>query len=1247
VVEKPIPAEPVKVMHLPPAPEPIATNGKALPVTSEQLPVSSEQPLSTQHSALSTSLDSIQTQVLTIVAQQTGYPMDMLDLELDMEADLGIDTVKQAETFAAIRKAFDIPRRDDLKLRDYPTLRHVVGFVKEMRPELASQQSAVSSQQSAVTNDQSPVSSPQSLSLSVSQSPSSDDVQTKVMAIVAEQTGYPQDMLELDLDMEADLGIDTVKQAETFAAIRKAFDIPRRDDLKLRDYPTLRHVVGFVKEMRPELASQQLAVSSEQLAVSSLQSPVSSLQSLSLSVSQSPSLDEVQAKVMAIVAEQTGYPQDMLELDLDMEADLGIDTVKQAETFAAIRKAFDIPRRDDLKLRDYPTLRHVVGFVKEMRPELASQQSAVSSDQSPVSSLQSLNLSVSQSPSSPNGKEVAEEPARPFPVKRPQTQTLDVTNQVPRRVPTPVLRPQLTLCKPTGITLGESSRVIIQPDQGDVAAELTARLQALGVTVLTLNGTEVEKTVQEWLAAAPVQGVYWLSALDSEPALSEIDPPTWQQLNQVRVKDLYTTMRTLYPANPFLVTATRLGGQHGYGPTGATTPLGGSVTGFTKAFKREKGDCLVKAVDFDAAAPDFIVQTLIGETLSDPGLVEVGYRLGDRWGISLREQPLDLSAAPRVSLDEHSVIVVTGAAGGITSAIIADLAAATGATFYLLDLAAAPNPADPHIALFRQSKDALKQQLITETKAAGEKPTPALIDKKIMATERLEAALRAIETVQAAGGQAFYHSLDLRDGDAIAQVVNDIRQRFGRIDALIHAAGIEISRTLPDKDPAQFNLVYDVKADGFYHLLHAAADLPIGATVVFSSVAGRFGNNGQTDYSAANDLLCKWTSYLNRLGQTRAIALDWTAWGGIGMATRGSIPKIMEMAGIDMLPPEVGIPTVRRELLYGGGEIVVAGKLGLMVEEFGPDGGLDTTKAAQWLAAQNPPYLMVGQLTSAPLYGPIEAETTLDPNEQPFLYDHAMDGTPLLPGVMGTETFAQLAQVLAPGYTVQAVSNEQFERPFKFHRMRPQTLYLKMWLEAVAEGELVAHGELWSKLQPAKPGLPVQENRHFVADVHLTRTLIAAAKVAFTAPSTRKLNIKQDAIYQIYFHGPAYQVLERAQVDGDTAVGLLAANLPANTNPVAAADLMLPRLIELCFQTAGIWEIKTKGVMALPLAIGEVKSYPLPTANGQPPAARLYALVQAINGGASFNAQVVDSEGTMFVELKDYRTVQLPGTVQL
>ncbi|MFX5611195.1 phosphopantetheine-binding protein, partial [Acinetobacter baumannii] len=66
--------------------------------------------------------DAIEARVLEIVAEQTGYPTDLLDMELDLEADLGIDTVKQAEVFATIRESYGIARDDALKLRDYPTL---------------------------------------------------------------------------------------------------------------------------------------------------------------------------------------------------------------------------------------------------------------------------------------------------------------------------------------------------------------------------------------------------------------------------------------------------------------------------------------------------------------------------------------------------------------------------------------------------------------------------------------------------------------------------------------------------------------------------------------------------------------------------------------------------------------------------------------------------------------------------------------------------------------------------------------------------------------------------------------------------------------------------------------------------------------------------------------------------------------------------------------------------------------------
>jgi len=378
--------------------------------------------------------------------------------------------------------------------------------------------------------------------------------------------------------------------------------------------------------------------------------------------------------------------------------------------------------------------------------------------------------------------------------------------------------------------------------------------------------------------------------------------------------------------------------------------------------------------------------------------------------------------------------------------------------------------------------------------------------------------------------------------------------------------------------------------------------------------------------------------------------IDWTAWGGIGMATRGSIPKIMEMAGIDMLPPEAGIPTIRRELTAGGtrGEIVVGQRLGILAEEFDPEGGLDTEKLAR--ALNERPALMLGQVKAAKLYGGLEVETTLDPQVQPFLYDHAIDGVPLLPGVMGTEAFAELASLLAPGYQVAAIT-EQFHSPFKFYRRQPRTLHLSATISPSGDGaSLLAHTALRSVTEPPRPGMPARVDLHFTAVVRLVRALPEIeprpAPVLGTDPEGRVVD-KSD-IYRVYFHGPAYQVLDHAQLDGERVIGVMAESLPPNSAPSVGADvspaLMAPRLIELCFQTAGVYEMATKGVMALPLAVGSVTTYRQPE---QADGARLYALVTPVDGGAAFDAQVLDDAGNVYVDLHGYRTVQLPGSVNL
>ncbi len=1164
--------------------------------------------------------DAVKERILDLAVEKTGYPRDMLDLDLDLEADLGVDTVKQAEMFAAIREIYSIPRDENRKLRDYPTLAHVIRFVYESRPDLAvGVTSPPSTAEPAADLEpliaaESTISAPAASVLTADQN---ESVKERVLALMVEKTGYPQDMLDLDLDLEADLGVDTVKQAEMFAAIREIYSIPRDENRKLRDYPTLAHVIRFVYESRPELSG---ATPTSPATIEPEAAPAL------VATSQLASDDSIRETVLEIVAEKTGYPKDMLDLDLDLEADLGVDTVKQAEMFASVRVAYNIPREENLRLRDFPTLAHVIQFARDKQ-------------NLPV-------IGAAPAPAVVSTSTAEKRDARP----RPPLAGFDAANQIPRRVPVPNLRPPLNICKPTGVAFVPGSRVVIMPDQAGVAEILTQRLQSMGVEVLSLNAaldaTALTELLKSWITAGPIQGVYWLPALDNEGPLSDMYLDTWHEALRVRIKSLYVTMRTLYEqvAKPgtFLVSATRLGGMHGYDGSGAVAPLGGAVVGFTKTYKRERSEALVKVVDFEVGRNDSeVAETIIEETLRDPGAVEIGYNQDLRWTVGLQEQPLG-DGQQGLTLDQDSVFVITGAAGSIVSAITADLAAASGGTFYLLDLIPAPDPNNPDLTRFVSDKDGLKRDLFERMKARGERATPALVEKELAALERAQAAQSAIDAVCSAGGTPYYFSVDLADAGGVTSIIDQVRQRSGRIDVLLHAAGIERSHFLPDKDQHEFDLVFDVKSDGWFNLLYAVGDMPLGATVAFSSIAGRFGNAGQADYSSANDLLCKITSsFRSTRPGTRGIVIDWTAWGGIGMATRGSIPKMMEAAGIDMLAPEAGIPMIRRELTCAEtrGELVIAQRLGIMLNEWDETGGLDTKALAAVLLKQTPAQgPMVGRITGMTLTGGLTMETTLDPAAQAFLYDHRIDGTPVLPGVMGIEAFAEAALCVHPGWHIEAIEEVNFLAPFKFYRDEPRTVFIQAQFYPqgnglVADCRLVGRRTLPNQQQP-------QETIHFTARVRVTRQAPAAsAGMPLQLSSEGIVNAAQ--IYRIYFHGAAYQVLESAWRDGERIIGQMSEDLPGDHNPSEGPTLIGPRMIELCFQTAGLLEVSEHNRMGLPLYVHNV-SWSRPPAIAVGP---LFAVVTPDIAGEKFDAEVVDTQGNRYLQLTGYRTVTLPEKI--
>jgi hypothetical protein len=310
------------------------------------------------------------------------------------------------------------------------------------------------------------------------------------------------------------------------------------------------------------------------------------------------------------------------------------------------------------------------------------------------------------------------------------------------------------------------------------------------------------------------------------------------------------------------------------------------------------------------------------------------------------------------------------------------------------------------------------------------------------------------------------------------------------------------------------------------------------------------------------------------------------------------------------------------------GEIVVGKRLGILMDEFHPTGGLDVESEAitEQLGAS-----LIDDVTGFGIYSGLTAAATLDPEHQPFLFDHRIDGTPVLPGVMGMELFAEAARLGAPGMNVAAIEDVEFLAPFKFYRDEPRTATVHVTY-TVDGDEVVAHCALTGTRILATQSEP-QTTTHFTGLVRLAGHTIEHGEMP--VPSTGE-GVDGEAVYGVYFHGPAYQVIDHAWTEDGRVVSTMSGTLPENHRPIERALVTSPRLAELCFQTAGLWEIGTTGLMGLPTHIDrlELPSEPLDAGSGY------RAVAQPEDDG--FQIRVVDDDGNVLMVMVGYQTARLP-----
>ncbi len=258
--------------------------------------------------------------LLDVVAEKTGYPAEMLTLEMDLEGDLGIDSIKRVEILSTVReRAPELPEVDAAAMATLRTLGQVLDFLAASAPGLMATATA-------------PTAVPAGL-----------DLNALLLDVVAEKTGYPAEMLTLDMDLEGDLGIDSIKRVEILSTVReRAPELPEVDAAAMATLRTLGQVLDFLAASAPGL----MATATAPTAV--------------------PAGLDLNALLLDVVAEKTGYPAEMLTLDMDLEGDLGIDSIKRVEILSTVRERHpELPEVDAAAMATLRTLGQVLAFLQD------------------------------------------------------------------------------------------------------------------------------------------------------------------------------------------------------------------------------------------------------------------------------------------------------------------------------------------------------------------------------------------------------------------------------------------------------------------------------------------------------------------------------------------------------------------------------------------------------------------------------------------------------------------------------------------------------------------------------------------------------------------------------------------------------------------------------------------------------------------------------------------------------------------